>query len=200
MTMKRISKQPAILVGPTTLWALADGRLYEQPDPLDIWELSRLDGMNAERERAFWDDHKAKILVDWIRTRPGTRPDRFWRFDAPEPHRQRIGGIGDPAFEHLAYVPSYKNGIPDIWITEFDTRYYNGQAVTVNGDPIECQWKPGEVAGKAIDPANPPTFESEAAFLRCHNLLEPGEEKRLRPADYEPEIILPESEGTGRIH
>ena len=39
----------------------------------------------------------------------------------------------------------------------------------------------------AFDPADPPVFESQATFLKRHELLLPGEAKRLRRADYAPE-------------
>ncbi len=41
------------------------------------------------------------------------------------------------------------------------------------------------------DPADLPRYESEAAFLKRLELLLPGEERRLRPKDYEPEAVEP---------
>jgi len=38
-----------------------------------------------------------------------------------------------------------------------------------------------------IDPADPPRYESQAAYLRRHGLLLPGEAPRLRPRDFKPE-------------
>lgn len=43
-----------------------------------------------------------------------------------------------------------------------------------------------------VNPADPPILESEAAFLRRHGLLLPGESRRLRAKDYKPETWLPE--------
>ena len=40
-----------------------------------------------------------------------------------------------------------------------------------------------------IDPADPPTFESQATYLRRLDLLLPGESERLTAADSEPELI-----------
>ena len=45
-----------------------------------------------------------------------------------------------------------------------------------------------------LNPANPPCYESQAAYLRRHGLLEPGEARRLKAKDYEPEVVSPESE------
>jgi len=35
-------------------------------------------------------------------------------------------------------------------------------------------------AGTAVDPLDPPRFESEATYLKLHSLLRPGEAKRRR--------------------
>jgi hypothetical protein len=43
-----------------------------------------------------------------------------------------------------------------------------------------------------VDPADPPVLEAEAAFLRRHGLLLPGEARRLRPADFEPVELVDE--------
>ena len=40
-------------------------------------------------------------------------------------------------------------------------------------------------------PEERPPGESETAFLRRHRLLTRGEEKRLRPVDFEPERYVP---------
>ncbi len=48
----------------------------------------------------------------------------------------------------------------------------------------------GGFAGQAIDPADPPRFESQAAYLRRHKLLLPGEEKRLTAADFDATEIV----------
>ena len=42
----------------------------------------------------------------------------------------------------------------------------------------------------AVDAADPPLLESDAAFLKRLGLLLPGEAQRLRAADYEP-VALP---------
>src|SRR4051812_33130595 len=49
------------------------------------------DAGDEDAIRAAWEALKATILPEWIRTRPGTRPWAWWRFDAPE-RRERIDG------------------------------------------------------------------------------------------------------------
>jgi hypothetical protein len=41
----------------------------------------------------------------------------------------------------------------------------------------------------AVDPANPPTFESEATYLGRHELLLPGERRRLSEDDFAPQRL-----------
>ena len=43
----------------------------------------------------------------------------------------------------------------------------------------------------AVDPDDPPSFESQAAYLKRLGLLLPGEEKRLVRHDFAPEAIEP---------
>jgi hypothetical protein len=40
-----------------------------------------------------------------------------------------------------------------------------------------------------ISATDPPRYESEASFLKRHKLLLPGEVRRLRHADFEPETV-----------
>jgi hypothetical protein len=185
---------------------------------------------NKEALLSLWNAHKSMILPEWIRRRPGTRPSLWWNFDAPritpesitlmgrgaasvrchptefcEP-RARLGGIGTPDFQELNYGPNFELGIPTGWVDPWQVDYYNGRARDVHGDLIPCQWKEGDFVGVAIDPSNPPKFESQAAYLKRQNLLEPGEAQRLKAKDFEPETIEPgEEESTmplsaGTVH
>ena len=119
------------------------------------------------RLAAFWREHEQEVLRWHIRHWPGTRPARWWQFSAPEP-RRRLGGIGTPLHECTAYGLSLHYGIPDGWRRVGD--YFT--------------------SGTPIDPADPPAFESEAAFLARHNkLFLPGESERLCPRDFWPELV-----------
>jgi hypothetical protein len=109
------------------------------------------------------------------------------RYDSPDP-RQRLGGIGTPASEVLAYKPIYSFGLPSIFITDWQVKYYSGIAVDIHGAPVGDLY-PREFKGVAIDPNDPPTFESQPAYLKRHGLLLPGEERRLRKADWDAEAV-----------
>jgi hypothetical protein len=156
---------------------------------------------SVEELAALWAEHSERIVADHVAESPGTRPARWWQYSAPriplgtfpgwyydgklpEP-RKRLGGIGTPASDVLAYVPTYAKGLPVIWIEPWMVRYYSGLAVDIRGEHIGGELR--EFKGVAIDPDDPPTFESQAAYLKRLGLLLAGEERRLRKADWEVE-------------
>lgn len=159
---------------------------------------------SEKREKAAWEDCREEIMDAWVKKYPATRPKAWWDFDSPrqpdrgsgawfegtlpEP-RQRLSGTGTPRYEVLAYVPYFNNGIPAGWVSKFDEEYYNGRRKDIHGNPIGTEYKEGHFKGKAIDPDDPPTFESEAAYLQRHNLLSPQEIKYLAA---HPELLQPE--------
>jgi len=163
--------------------------------------------------KSLWEEHKAAIMAAWIRERPGTRPSQWWRWDAPrisqesiaslgrgatvaqlhqndfcEP-RKRLGGTGTPNYEVLNYWPHLDKGIPDSWVSADDASYYNGRSRDIHGNPVGIEYKEGRFTGRAIDSRDPPTFESEAQYLKRHGLFAPGEERRLPKDAFEPEVV-----------
>lgn len=147
-----------------------------QPDAI-VWE-----GMTLAE---IWTEHEAEVLADWTAERPGTRPSLWWLFSAPRQPvgtwpgrfwdgalpqpRQRQGGIGTPAHEVLAYAPAFPFGVPAQWIGDGDVAYYGADRV-----------------GAAVFADDPPTFESQAAYLDRLGLLLAGERKRLGADDFAP--------------
>lgn len=142
------------------------------------------------RMKDAWDSWRDEIMPDWTCKHPCSRPAAWWDFDAPGP-RRRLGGTGDPASEHLAYGEAYSYGLPDTWITKFDEEYYNGRRLDIHGKLIPTPYKDGDFQGKAVDPEDPPTFESQAAYLERHGLLTAYEKKWLEghKEALEPETI-----------
>jgi hypothetical protein len=116
--------------------------------------------------REVWAEHREAIVQHHIRRRPGTRPFRWWEFDSPGP-RRKLGGIGTPLHEGSGFITPLEFGIPSDWC--------------VRGGYF--------TEGVPIDPADPPAFESEAAFLARHKLFLPGERERLRPRDFWRELV-----------
>ncbi len=92
-----------------------------------------------------------------------------------EEPRRRLGGTGMVAWEALNVGIAYHCGIPSAWV-----------------DAEDAEWLTAEgIAAVPIDPADPPRFESQAAYLRRHGLFMRGEERRLTPTDFEPEEVQP---------
>jgi hypothetical protein len=167
-----------------------DKRRQDLSEEAQAWLAGDLHGefwiFGTERELAeTWAAHRDGVLADWIAEYPGTRPAHWWTYDAPrqplgtfpgvwydgerpEP-RLRLGGIGTPAHEVLACVPYFPFGLPASWLTESDV--------------ARCG------RGVAIDADDPPTFESQAAYLQRHGLLLTGEKRRLKAAYFEPERV-----------
>ncbi len=178
---------------------------YEKPSfnhklASDSWDWS--DG----EATVAWEKNKKWILKDFIRKHPGRRPFAWWCSDAPRwtkklnnfldgklpAPRRRIGGTGTPCYEVLAHAPSFNFGLPVEFVSKFLEDYYNGRQ-NFDNDPFmkaRYHYKEGDFKGVAIDPNDPPTFEAEATYLKRHKLLSKSEEKRLKPADFEPEAVL----------
>jgi hypothetical protein len=138
---------------------------------------------------ALWGAHSERIVADHVSNYPGTRPVRWWQY-AVEP-RRRLGGIGTPASDVLAYVPTFSFGLPSVWVTQSQVKYYSGIAVDIHGNPMGNRFANSDFNGVAINPDDPPVFESQATYLKRHGLFLAGEERRLKKADWEAEAVYP---------
>jgi hypothetical protein len=182
-TTRRRRAQPVrAALSPAAEHYFLTGRHPAGPCDLDAWVLKR----DEARLRALWREYRTEILEDYIAEHPGRRPWAWWRFDAPE-MRRRLGGIGTPAHEVLAYAPEFDRGIPIHWVQPWQVEYYSGRAVGVHGQPIGTGFLGRDFAGVAIDPDDPPIYESEAAFLDRRGLLDAEERARLDEDAFEPE-------------
>ncbi|MET3839036.1 hypothetical protein [Bradyrhizobium sp. OAE829] len=163
--------------------------LHDEPLPhgtegFEAFQLRRDCAMDDEypSNSALWEAYREEVLAAWIADHPGTRPNLWWRFDAPrsapealgltsewpdkleEPRRQ-LGGSSQPLYQTSAYAPRFWRGIPTDW-------------PWVGADKFNL--------GTPIDWSDPPKFESEAAYLDRHGLLSPAERRRLTADDFEP--------------
>lgn len=192
-------------------------------EKFELWSFRHgmpgLDGGHKPRE--LWEKHRDDFLPAFIAKNPGRRPLAWWQWDCPrlpdqgsrfwyegtlpEP-RRRVGGTGTPSYEVLAYVPHFTRGIPTSWVTKFEEDYYTGRVKdTQKGKNFSIVGRnddEGDFKGKAIDPDDPPLYESEAVFLDRHDLLSPQEKKYLasHPELMEPEPLTfdeEEEEGSG---
>ncbi len=168
----------------STLWALM--RDEPLPQPHNRWE--EFTGVTRE----VWTLYRDGILAEWIASHPGRRPSSWWRFDAPRwspempgcedwpasldlcAPRLRAGGRGTASHDALADSPSLELGIPTSWMRAAAVDYY---------------FHEGDFIGDAFDVNDPPTFESEAAYLRRLKLFAPGEARRVKASQFKPETV-----------
>ncbi len=157
----------------------------------------------GDRLHKAWALHRDAILPGWIKKNPCTRPWPWWECDAPkEPvvggwnyrhfdaaQRKRLGGVGTPTFEVLSCGLRFEFGIPTSYVDQWEVDYYNGVAKDIHGKRIRSGFKKGAFKAVAYNKEDPPTFESEAAYLQRHNLLSEIEEKYLKQ---HPELLKPE--------
>jgi hypothetical protein len=155
-------------------------RDLDRDDPA-ILELDQLDPprsvpflMSAVTGRRLWRMFGEEVTAEHVQESPGTRPLRWWQFDAPEP-RLRLGGTGTPRHERLADVLELVCGVPAGWVTDGDLQLFRRM-----GTPLEVP---------AFDPTDPPTYESVATYLERLGLLLAGERRRLKARDFEPEAV-----------
>ena len=147
-----------------------DKRRTDLPDGAVTWlhgEQSEWPYFVDPSDRAdCWHQYGVEIVAEHIARHPGTRPTRWWEYDAPKlsdpgkfwdgqlpEHRRQLGGSGG----------QWPSCVPHSWF----------------GVPYLAD----------VDPNDPPIFESEASYLDRHGLLTAAERRRLRPADFEPVAI-----------
>jgi hypothetical protein len=138
-----------------------------------------------------WISYRDQIIAGWIKRKPCSRPFAFWEFDVTE-IRRRVGGTGDLFNDLEDYGPHECHlGIPGAWVTAWQVDYYNGRSRDIHGKIISSIFKDGDFTRVAVDPKNPPVFESEAVYLQRLNFLTPMERKYLvsHPELLEPEVV-----------
>lgn len=181
--------------------------LVDNDEGLDDWERFELvhslrvdkDSMRPGRVSPYrdhippaelWEAHRDYYLPLFIKEHPGKRPFPWWQWEAPEP-RRRLGGVGTPQEEVLNIVAHSEYGLPGSdWVDQWQVDYYNGRAKDVHGEPIGTNYKEGNFDGVAVDPDDPPRFESQAAYLKRLGLLTKAEERLLTAEDYDSPTIV----------
>lgn len=138
--------------------------------PEGIWQFHRWNPLPN------WKIFGQRLTAEWIQDHPGTRPFGWWEHSSPG-LRERVGGKGSPEFEVLNIEEEYIYGVPDAWVSALS---------------IYC-WP--DLKEYAVDPEDPPAYESQASFLKKHNLLSNSEIERLSDKDFEPEKLNISYEG-----
>ena len=140
-----------------------------------------------------WSKVRVSLLAEWLRESPGTRPYGWWIHDAPG-HRLRLGGRGDDYAAH-GWHQTHEQGVPAQWLSQWQIDYYNGRALDIHGKRIGTEFKEGDFPYTAIDPTDPPRFESVAAYLDRHGLLTAAERRRLPSDAFDPERVSTATDG-----
>lgn len=171
-------------------WAFLNDALTD--DIGDRWERYdlRLDqAISGKQSNAqLWSDYGPAVMSRWVVDHPGTRPSLWWRYEAPRRPvgdfpgmyfdgtlpvpRKRVGGVGKPLHEVLAYVPHFYLGVPTFWPMPGAEDYPDDPAVV------------------PVDLDKPPMFESQASWLKRLGLLLPREADRLKRREFAPESVL----------
>jgi hypothetical protein len=118
----------------------------------------------------LWRLHGEAVIAEHVEDHPGTRPPLWWDYEAP---RQPVGAM--PGWWCDGKLPEPRKRVGGT-----GTPAYECRAVM----PSFSHGIPNVWVG--IDSDDPPTFESQAAYLKRHGLLFAGEEKR---SDFEPETV-----------
>lgn len=177
--------------------------LYDRNDPSkDVWD--DIVWWSKPERKGLWISNRDEVMDWWLGNKPCTRPGPWWDHESPRQTigdfppdvwdfpatRQRLGGIGTPCYEVLAYLPAFTLGIPNSWVEQWSVDYYNGRAKDIHGKPIGNK-KEGDFKGVAVDPNDPPRYESQAAYLKRNGLLTAEEKAYLakHPALLKPERV-----------
>jgi hypothetical protein len=138
--------------------------LTDQPMPWNMETFALRIGYSANVEQ-LWDQHRDVILAEHVKENPGTRPALWWQYDAP---RQPNGTM--PGWWCDGKLPELRKRL-------------GGTGTPIS--PVNISYGISDV-WHDIDDNDPPTFESQATYLKRHGLFLAGEERR---ADFEPEAL-----------
>jgi hypothetical protein len=147
-------------------WAYLNDLPIPDGDGETKFAILMLEVGDGEALRELWDRARGEVLAGWVK---GTRPAVWWRFEAP---RQLLGTHGGCFYDGKLPQPRKQisgAGCDASLISAYMPSYESG---------LPKAW-----AG--FEEGDPPVFESQAAYLRRHNLLTAGDLRVLTASDYE---------------
>jgi hypothetical protein len=121
----------------------------------------------------LWRLHGADVTAKWIKERPGTRPTMWWRFDAP---RWKAEGRHVGAW-YAGELPEPRRQVGGVGTPAYEVSAYKPDWPL----GISLEWAD-------YDEANLPTFESQAEYLKRHNLIGADELERVPESGFVPEV------------
>src|ERR1019366_9844751 len=148
---------------------------YKDLDSETKFAIILLEAGDGEGLREVWNRARGECLGAWLKDHSGTRPAVWWRFDAPRlPFGTWPGCFWDGRLQEPRKQISGA-GCDASAISAYMPTFELG---------LPSCWA-------AFEEADPPVFESQAAYLRRHGLLTPHEVRVLTAADYERTEALP---------
>jgi hypothetical protein len=151
------------------VWAYLNDQEIPDDDSETKFGIIMLEAGDGEALRELWGRARGEVITGWTKDRPGTRPAAWWRLDAP---RQLLGTHSGAFYDGKLPQPREQlsgAGCDASLISAYMPSYKSG---------LPTSW-----AG--FEASDPPVFESQAAYLKRHNLLTAGELRVLTASDYE---------------
>jgi hypothetical protein len=192
MPRKRLNVKSRIEgLSETAFAILMDAPLPADASTWEEWELG-YPTVRVNKCRALWTAYRELILTEYIRQNPGRRPSWWWLFDEQCPRLTSfdVESLGWPKnASWLVTTPQPRRRVGGVGIP-------HGLPVDGYVPEFHCGISENWIS---IDPADPPRFESQAAYLNRHGLLTGTEKKYLskHPELLEPEaVLLEESEAS----
>ena len=164
---RRVAKKRAQLSADAEAWLRGEEMFGEERFDFEYF-------MHPHELESFWREHSEQVIAEWAVEFPGTRPKNWWIYDAP---REALGKYPGRYFDGKFAEPRLR--VSGVGVTSAD--HYPAVSPSFEFG-IPTYWH-------EIDRSDPPTFEAEATYLERLGLLLPGERRRLRKEDFEPESI-----------
>lgn len=146
----------------------------QDSDPVAWDEWLEWQFFNRSLPELAWGSMRTRLLTAFVKEQPGRRPWAWWCWDAP---RFPVGTW--PGSYCDGKLPLARDRVGGSGITPWDANLAQVPAFDFG---LPCQWH-------EFEEADPPQFESQAAYLRRLGLLTPSELRRLSAADFDPELL-----------
>ena len=135
----------------------------------EAWSLNIQRFFESDCIQKVWAAYRKELMADWIIKNPCSRPFCWWKFDAP---KEPVIG-----WDHDRFNSPQRKRLGGIGTPTHETTCSWGGFEK----GLPCSWD-------EIDNADPPTFESEGAYLKRHEILTGPEKTFLKK---HPELLKP---------
>jgi hypothetical protein len=169
-------------ISPVALFHATDGFWGERPvGPVSIDEFDfGYPTVKHEKCRDLWLTVRDELLPYWVNERAGTRPSWWYLFDpeCPRVSADDIQRLHWQGWYFLEITPDLRRRVGGQGTPDFE-RYSVGPC-------LRCAVPTNFID---LNEADPPRYESEAAYLDRHGLLAAAEKARLTSEHFEPDVL-----------